>query len=240
MHYPKQYWEEGYEWTYPFYIRDIAIAVPKRNQATVMYRANRLDKRRTLVQVIRKSDQKVLYEQKLVTVPEGNGCAYAPYLYAGELEAGFKLLVDETPSFDVSYAKKKSRPEYQEILTADCTWEKEKHNQYYFENKKIKFMSKGVIEPQLLCSKHYVAVGYMTRIGNKYTPTGEFELHIFYRDDLEAIPCTQHDFDLTPAQQQAYKKGEFKLKQLSLMQLSKPKLCREVEAFFSDGTRQIS
>lgn len=239
LQYPKRYWEEGYEWHHQSYLSEFVIGESKPNSASIIYRSQRLDEQHSLVQLIRKSDQKILYEQKLLAVPFEKGCRYSPDLYASELKSVFDLLFDDRPSFEERYAALKAIPEYKETLTTGCTWQKEKPNQYIFEGRKIRFTSEQIVEPQLLCSEHYIAVGYMTRTGNKYTPIGEFGMHIFQRNSLELSLCSSADFEMSAIQQQAYEKGDFKLDRLVLMDRSRPQSCRRVEAHFNDKTVQV-
>lgn len=239
LHYPKRYWEEGYEWHRWDYPRKYAIGELKPNVSSIIYRSKRIDEQHSAVQLIRKSDNKILYEKKLLAYPYDKGCRYVPDLYAYELQSVFDLLFDDTPPFEEHLAALKAIPEFNETLIPNCTWEKEKSNQYIFEGRKIRFTSEKMIEPQMLCSKHYIAVGYMHREANKYTDKGEFKLYLFQRSTLKDVSCHISKYEMSLSQQQAYQKGEFKLERLVLKNPIRPQFCRQVEAHFSDKTVQI-
>lgn len=185
--YPKVFWENGYEWQHLYSNSELDLAVGhlKENDTSILYRSTRLDHRHTRLELINKQNQQILYTQDLLIQPFKNGCVYLPASYKAELESAFKLLKDEKLPHEQHYALINAKPRYEETLDTTCQWEKIHPNEYKFENKKIRIVTDKSLNPRFLCSQHYIAVAFMSRVANQYISTGDMKVTLLSRENFE-------------------------------------------------------
>lgn len=232
--YPIQYLEKGYYWRKYFNSGAVAIGIPTQQKATILYHATNLDSNYTQIKIIRKVDQHVLYEQRLVTQAEYTGCHYEPRGYASELNTAFELGLNpfeiKNNGF-IPHGKFKTN----EVLVAGCSWKKETHNRFQFENKKINFLDQQVLQPQLLCSDHYIAVASVEKRGVTQLETG-LNLKMFQREDLQPIECGTLRYLLSESQIQAFYEGGLMMTQVTVLEERPTHAeCPKVELRLSDG-----
>lgn len=232
--YPIQYLEKGYYWRKYFNSGAVAIGIPTQQKATILYHATNLDSNHTQIKIIRKVDQHVLYEQRLVTQAEYTGCHYEPRGYASELNTAFELGLNpfeiKNNGF-IPHGKFKTN----EVLVAGCSWKKETHNRFQFENKKINFLDQQVLQPQLLCSDHYIAVASVEKRGVTQLETG-LNLKMFQREDLQPIKCGTLRYLLSESQIQAFYEGGLMMTQVTVLEERPTHAeCPKVELRLSDG-----
>ena len=145
LFYPPKYLQDGYAWVRYFNSGDVAVGHPSNAQGAVIYRAKNLDPQHTLLQLIRKSDQHVLYEQKLLVDSGFEKCSYFPKGYKQELNAVFEL---DAGSLDREFGSfiPHARLDELEQLTEQCSWKKLAHNTYEFEGKRINFLDTKTLD----------------------------------------------------------------------------------------------
>ena len=240
IHYPKMFWENGYEWQHLYSNWELELAVGrlKENDTSILYRSTRLDDRHTRLELINKNNQQILYTQDLLIQPFKNGCLYLPAFYEAELESAFQLLKDEKLPHEQHYALIDAKPRYEETLDTTCQWEKIHANEYKFENKKIRIVTDKSLNPRFLCSEHYIAVAFMSRVANQYISTGDMKVTLLSRENFEQVSCDQYKLELNKNQQLAYEKGEFHLARIETQRPQVGDHCAPYKFYFTDGTMQ--
>ncbi|MGA8882185.1 MAG: hypothetical protein WB445_00965 [Acinetobacter sp.] len=241
LFYPPKYLQDGYAWIRYFNSGDVAVGHPSNAQGAVIYRAKNLDPQHTLLQLIRKSDQHVLYEQKLLVDSGFEKCSYFPKGYKQELNAVFEL---DAGSLDRKFGSfiPHARLDELEQLTEQCGWQKLAHNTYEFEGKRINFLDTKTFSPQLLCSGKYLAVGSLTEY-HAQDIENSLMIETFRRDTLEPVPCGLVSYRLTDSQKQAFYAGKLKMEALKAIQAdefySQDDRCPVIELHLNDGEVKI-
>ena len=234
LYFPPRYIDNGYSWRRYFNSGNIAVGYPTQHEGTVIYRSKNIDSMHTVIQLIRKADQHILYQQTLLANGGYDGCTYEPKQYEQELNSVFEL---DSSSLNRKFGSFVSLEKFEapEKLIEKCEWVNESFNIYIFENKKINFLNKKVFSPQILCSEHYVAVASLTeyRIGEI---ENTLQVEMFKRDDLQPINCGLLRYGLTKPQTDAFYKRELEIVDLTILsdKLEHAK-CPYVELRLSDG-----
>lgn len=237
--YPKIFWENGYEWQHIGNNWEFGLAIgrAKDNDTSILYRSTRLGDRHTRLELINKNNHQILYTQDLLIQPFRNGCFYLPSAYSSEIESAFSLLQNNELPYRQRAAQMQAQSSFAETLDTACQWKLIRPNEYLFEGKKIRIMTDKALRPRFLCSKHYAAVAFMSRIG--FTKTGYMEIMILNRETLESVGCRREfDSELNVEQRQQYQKGEFHLERIQIKERSSETQCLPVQFYFSDGTMQ--
>lgn len=240
IRYPKVFWQNGYEWQHLYSNWELGLAIGrlKENDTSILYRSTRLDDRHTRLELINKQNQQILYTQDLLIQPFKNGCVYLPASYKAELESAFKLLKNEKLPHEQHYALIDAKSRYEENLDTTCQWEEIHENEYKFENKKIRIVTDKLLNPRFLCSQHYIAVAFMSRVGNQYTSLGNMKVTLLSREDFEQVSCGQYKLELNKNQQLVYEKGEFHLERIETQRPQLGDHCAPYKFYFSDSTIQ--
>lgn len=237
LFYPPKYLQDGYAWIRYFNSGNVAVGSPSNAQGTIIYRAKNLDSQHTLLQLIRKSDQHVIYEQKLLVDSGFDKCSYFPKGYEGELNSVFEL-DRSSPYRKFGSFKPRATLDALEQLTEQCSWKKVVHNTYVFEEKRINFLDRKTFSPQLLCSDKYLAVGSLTEY-HAQDIENSLNIETFRRDTLEPVPCGLVRYSLSDSQKQAFLNGKLKIGMLKVIQADKfhsqYDRCPVVELHLNDG-----
>lgn len=188
----------------------------------------------TVIQLIRKADQHILYQQTLLANGGYDGCTYEPKQYEQELNSVFEL---DSSSLNRKFGSFVSLEKFEapEKLIEKCEWLNESFNIFIFENKKINFLNKKVFSPQILCSEHYIAVASLTEYSVSDIEN-TLQVEMFKRDDLQPINCGLLRYGLTKPQTDAFYKRELEVVDVTILsdKLEHSK-CPYVELRLSDG-----
>ncbi|MGQ9372582.1 hypothetical protein ACUM6W_01845 [Acinetobacter tandoii] len=127
LYFPPRYIDNGYSWTRYFNSGNIAVGYPTQKEGTVIYRSKNIDSMHTVIQLIRKADQHILYQQTLLANGGYDGCTYEPKQYEQELNSVFEL---DSSSLNRKFGSFVSLEKFEapEKLIEKCEW----LNEYFY------------------------------------------------------------------------------------------------------------
>lgn len=232
---PPVYLENKYIW---YNYMNFSIGKPTIRNSNYIFRATNIDERHTKLEIQSKANNKIIYEQILVSYPWKNslyeGCKYGPAGYLDELLAAFKFSY-QLDRFS-SDAKLAMGGEFKnnEHLSEKCSWDTLSKSLYSFENKRIKFTDEKIINPKILCSKNYVAILYF-----EYDLSEKIDdflrLKVFHRADLEPIYCGSVLFPFEKSQIKKLFNEELAVQSVKILNTKKGQKCPDIQVKLSDG-----